>query len=116
MDIKSVIKKYGVSQEEIAQKMGCSKGYISQLVNLKAEPSLSKLQELADIVGCKRWEFFKDEMEGANGIADANISGGRITNAPEHQNELPFDSKPTAPGMFICPHCGKGVVFKAVGE
>ena len=102
MDIKSVIKKYGVSQDDIAERMGCSKGYISQLANLKSEPTLRKLQELADAIGCKRWEFFKDEMEEEKDVVESH----QTTPAP------PAQEGKSAPGMFICPHCGKGVSIR----
>ena len=87
-----MVKRSGMTQDEIAAKMGTSKGYISQLVSGNPEPTLRKLQQLADIIGCKRWEFFKDEME----------QGGEILpEKPTQQTSLKQ--------AIVCPHCGKAL-------
>lgn len=60
MDIKGVIKEHGFTLVQVAEKMGITKGGISQIVN--GSPTVKTLRTIADIVGCKVGDFFKDEM------------------------------------------------------
>ena len=60
MDIKGVIKAHGFTLMEIANKMGITKGGISQIVN--GTPNVKTLRAIAEIVGCKVGDFFLDEM------------------------------------------------------
>lgn len=83
MDIKSVMVERGISQAELAkmmldttsekwQKMSDDEksrrsksivSYVSQLISGKSDPSMKKLDRLAELIGCQRWEFFKDEIK-----------------------------------------------------
>ena len=60
MDIKGVIKAHGYTLIDVADKMGITKGGISQIVN--GSPNVKTLRTIADIVGCKVGDFFTDEM------------------------------------------------------
>ena len=60
MDIKGVIKAQGYTLIDVAEKMGITKGGISQIVN--GSPNVKTLRTIADIVGCKVGDFFLDEM------------------------------------------------------
>lgn len=60
MDIKSVIKTHDYTLLEVANKMGITKGAISQIVN--GSPNVKTLRTIADIIGCKVGDFFADEM------------------------------------------------------
>lgn len=77
MDIKGVIKAHGFTLIEVADKMGITKGGISQIVN--GSPNVKTLRTIAEIVGCKIGDFFADEMS---------------------------EKKPTEP-TFKCPYCGE---------
>lgn len=79
MDIKGVIKSHGFTLIEVADKMGITKGGISQIVN--GTPNVKTLRSIAEIVGCKVGDFFLDEMT---------------------------ESAESAPS-FRCPHCGKEI-------
>ena len=61
MDIKGVIKAHGYTLIDVAEKMGITKGGISQIVN--GSPNVKTLRTIADIIGCNVWDFFKDEMK-----------------------------------------------------
>lgn len=76
MDIKGVIKTHGFTLIEVADKMGITKGGISQIVN--GSPNVKTLRTIAEIVGCKVGDFFADEMTETKPIEHA----------------------------FKCPHCG----------
>ena len=60
MDIKGVIKENGFTLVQVAEKMGISKGGISQIVN--GSPTVKTLRTIADILGCRVGDFFRDEM------------------------------------------------------
>lgn len=79
MDIKRVIKAHGFTLMEVANKMGITKGGISQIVN--GTPNVKTLRSIASIIGCKVGDFFLDEMT---------------------------ESVESASG-FKCPHCGKEI-------
>jgi len=61
MEIKGVIKEHGFTLVQVAEKMGITKGGISQIVN--GSPTVKTLRTIADIIGCNVWDFFKDEMQ-----------------------------------------------------
>ena len=77
MDIKGVIKARGYTLIDVADKMGITKGGISQIVN--GSPNVKTLRSIADIIGCKVGDFFTDEMT---------------------EVESPSST-------YKCPHCGK---------
>jgi transcriptional regulator with XRE-family HTH domain len=77
MDIKGVVKAHGFTLIEVADKMGITKGGISQIVN--GSPNVKTLRTIADIIGCKVGDFFTDEMT---------------------------EEKVSSP-VIKCPHCGK---------
>lgn len=77
MDIKGVVKAHGFTLIEVADKMGITKGGISQIVN--GTPNVKTLRTIAEIVGCKVGDFFIDEMS----------------------------EEKESPQVLRCPHCGK---------
>lgn len=82
MDIKGVIKEHGFTLVQVAEKMGITKGGISQIVN--GSPTIKTLRTIADIIGCQVGDFFRDEMS-------------------EVENTTP---------ILKCPHCGKELKIK----
>jgi len=82
MDIKGVIKAHGYTLIDVADKMGITKGGISQIVN--GSPNVKTLRTIADIIGCKVGDFFTDEMT---------------------------EEKVSSP-VIKCPHCGKELKIK----
>ena len=86
MDIKGVIKAHGYTLIEVADKMGITKGGISQIVN--GTPNVKTLRSIAEIIGCKVGDFFIDEMT---------------------------ESVETSTPSLKCPHCGKEIHI-TIGE
>ncbi len=124
MDIQSAISRHGTTKAELARKMEVAPSYITQLVSGQSSPSMKMLDKLADLIGCKRWEFFIDEMD-RNEVA--RILGLTAQTAPqpaaesvsagqpsaERQEELPFgQQQPSVPASLICPHCGTPFVVE----
>ena len=79
MDVKSIIKEKGFTIEQVAKEMGISRVTFTQ--NLSRNPTMRTLQRIADVLGCKVGDFFKDEI---------------------------VLSVPQSPAI-ICPHCGKPI-------
>ena len=67
MDIKGVIKKYGFSQVEVAEKLGVSKGSFNQSVH-NENTSINMLRKIAGVLGCSVSEFFEDERPQEKGL------------------------------------------------
>ena len=79
MEVRSIIKEKGWTIEKVASEMGINRVTLSQ--NLSGNPTVKTLQRIADVIGCKVGDFFRDEMD--EGIA--------------HGSSL------------VCPHCGKDI-------
>lgn len=124
MDIQSAISRHGTTKAELARKMDVAPSYITQLVSGQSSPSMKMLDKLAELIGCKRWEFFIDEMDRDE---VARILGLTAHTAPqpavesasaeqssaEQQEELPFgQQQPSVPASLICPHCGTPFVVE----
>jgi transcriptional regulator with XRE-family HTH domain len=56
MDIKRVIKEHGLTVEQVAIRMGVTKGGLSQ--NINGNPTAEKLQQIANAIGCEVGDFF----------------------------------------------------------
>lgn len=52
---------YNLTQEELANRLELTKGYISQLENDLTEPSISTLEDIVLALGTNLSDFFKDE-------------------------------------------------------
>ena len=60
MNFKGIVQEKGFNVKTLAEVMGKTSPAMTQLLN--GNPTASKLQEVADKIGCERWEFFADEM------------------------------------------------------
>ena len=124
MQIKETMQRYGYSPTSLAKKMGV---YASTVIRLtEGNPTVDKLDELAQQIGCQRWEFFRDEIEAAgltivsNGqqpapSAPVQPQAAQASSAEGKKDELPFSGgqQPTATMQqaIICPHCHSALVF-----
>lgn len=63
MDVKTIIKERGYTLEQVAALFPkpISTSAISQSIN--GNPTISTLQTIADIIGCKVSDFFRDEVD-----------------------------------------------------
>ena len=81
MDIQKVIKEKGFTQNEVAERLGITKSSLSQSVH-NENTSIKMMRKIADVIGCKVGDFFKDEME---------------------------ETESRAVPTLVCPHCGKEI-------
>jgi transcriptional regulator with XRE-family HTH domain len=58
--IKELRSQRGLTLEEVAEKSGCTPGFLSQLERNKAAPSITTLYSIAEAFGVKVSDFFPD--------------------------------------------------------
>jgi transcriptional regulator with XRE-family HTH domain len=58
--IKKLRSQRGLTLEEVAEKSGCTPGFLSQLERNKAAPSITTLYAIAEALGVKVTDFFPD--------------------------------------------------------
>jgi len=58
-NIRACRERAGLTQEELARRMGCTQSYISQVEQSEARPTLGTLQKLAVAVGCTVADLFR---------------------------------------------------------
>lgn len=77
MDVKTTIKEKGFTIEQVAKEMGVTRVTLSQ--NLSRNPTVKTLQKIADVIGCKVGDFFRDEIEITQPIKKCPHCGADIT-------------------------------------
>ncbi len=51
-NVRACRERAGLTQEELARRVGCTQSYISQLEQPDARPTLGTLQKVAEALGC----------------------------------------------------------------
>ena len=117
MQIRQVIEDHNESLVSVAKKFGKTSSAIIQIAD--GNPTVKKLKELADAIGCHWLDFFADELE-ADGlkVVKADAEPADEERQQEHGDEMPFDNEQEEQRaeevrvvrfLYDCPHCGKGV-------
>ena len=69
MHIKNKIKKIGLTQNELADRLGINRVSLSRLLSDKNDMRMSTIKKIADAIGCDVTEFFTpDEKAEHNTI------------------------------------------------
>lgn len=84
MRYKEVLNKYGVTQIELAERLGINRVSVSRLLSEKNDMRASTLERIAKAIGCEVGEFFREPTETSD---TANI--------------------------ILCPNCGKPIRFES---
>ena len=82
MRYKEVLKKYGVTQVELTDKLGINRVSVSRLLSDNNDMRASTIIKIANAIGCTAGELF-DDAQGDEGTAQ--------------------------PPKLVCPHCGKEI-------
>jgi transcriptional regulator with XRE-family HTH domain len=79
-EVEAYMKKNGLNRAQFAEKLGVSKGYISQVLNGEADHRMSKFVELALSIGLVPSVTFEklEELTLREKDGNHNISGGDI--------------------------------------
>ena len=68
--IQAYRKKFGLSQAELAEKVGCRRETIGKLENGKYNPSLRLAMDIAHVFGTTVEDVFRFDEEGHVGFLD----------------------------------------------
>ena len=85
MRYKEVLKKYGVTQVELADKLGINRVSVSRLLSDNNDMRASTIIKIAKAIGCTAGELFDDALE------------------------VREEASAVASTSFVCPHCGKEI-------
>lgn len=61
MDIKKIIKDRGYTINQVADMMG--KNRVTLFQTISRNPTVETLQKIADTIGCRDGDFFRDEID-----------------------------------------------------
>ena len=79
MKFKEVLEKYGITQTELAERLGINRVSVSRLFSEKNDMRSSTIIKIANAIGCSVAELYGEEPSS------------------ENSNTIP------------CPHCGKPI-------
>lgn len=57
-NIKAILKRYDISREELAEKLGITKRTLITIVNHPFRYKINYLNEIASLIGCNVNDFF----------------------------------------------------------
>ena len=79
MEIKKVIRSRGYTLEMVAKELGTTQSALSQ--SIAGNPTISKLKDIARVIGCDVSDFFADEKKTSSSFIALVKSGGRYYEA-----------------------------------
>lgn len=63
MRIKEVLKRYGITQDEIAKRLGINRVSVNRLLNDKNDMRVSTAEKFAAAIGCRIGELFEEDKD-----------------------------------------------------
>ena len=69
MRFKDVLNKYGVTQQDLADRMGMNRVSVSRLLSEKNDLRISTIEKIANAIGCHVAELF-DKQNKEDAISD----------------------------------------------
>lgn len=92
MDIKTAIKKRGLTLAQVAKRMDITAPTLTNVIS--GNITINSMRRIADAIGCNITEFFSDET------AEVDPSSVDHVGAP-------------GSGGIVCPHCGRSIQLTA---
>jgi transcriptional regulator with XRE-family HTH domain len=126
--IKQLRLELGLTQEQLANRCELTKGFISQLENNIASPSIATLDNILEVLGTNLSDFFNDGEENANvyGEEDFYIKYVEefkheirwiVPNAQKYEMEpIIIELEPGGISMKDKPHSGEEFGYVLQGE
>lgn len=65
MNIRNYLDIFGISQQDLAEKLNCSSSTVSMWVKGNATPRLEKIDQMCDLFGCERGDLLSDTPKSA---------------------------------------------------
>lgn len=116
----------GLTQEELANRCELTKGYISQLENDKADPSIITLEQILNALGTTLSDFFKvvshpqikfTEEEQLDTMMDGYIQSWLVPTSQNHAMEpIYLVIEPGKKTILDLPHEGEEFGYVLEGE
>ena len=69
MRFKDVLNKYGVTQQDLADRMGMNRVSVSRLLSEKNDLRISTIEKIANAIGCTVAELF-DKQNKVDAMSD----------------------------------------------
>lgn len=69
MRFKDVLNKYGVTQQDLADRMGMNRVSVSRLLSGKNDLRISTIEKIANAIGCPVAELF-DKQNNVDAMSD----------------------------------------------
>ena len=125
--IKELRTKYNLTQEELANRLELTKGYISQLENDLTEPSISTLEDIVLALGTNLSDFFNDEKESDKVVykkedyfvkenVGSNITWLVTNSQKNHMEPIMVTIQPKCQTDIDYPHEGQEFGYVLEGE
>ena len=81
LQIKEALKKRGLTQNELADRLGINRVSLSRLLSDKNDMRLSTIKKIADAIGCDVSEFFiPEDKEELNTITCPHCGAKLVIN------------------------------------
>lgn len=111
-------KKAGMSQEELAEKLGVSRQSVSKWEGAQSTPDLNRILELSQIFGVTTDYLLKDEIEAADNVQEHTPDDSepplRRVSMSEANSFLDENSRHAlriASGVFLCIMCAVPLII-----
>ena len=103
MDIKSIAKEKGMTLEQVAERMGITKGGLSKAIN--GNPTIKTLRQVAGVLGVPVAALLMDEGVSDNSQRNATLPKGEC-NATLPKGECNATLPKGELSTHVCPYCG----------
>ena len=78
MHIKDALKKRGLKQNDLADRLGINRVSLSRLLSDKNDIRLSTIKKIADAIGCDVTEFFTPAENADNNVITCPQCGAKL--------------------------------------
>lgn len=85
---KELRLQHGMTLDEVAERAGCTPGFLSQVERNKAVPSISLLYTLAEVLDTRVTEFFPETIKAAKIVRSESRQSFHFEGSPTHYSLL----------------------------
>ena len=78
MHIKEALKKRGLKQNDLAERLGINRVSLSRLLSDKNDMRISTIKKIADAIGCDVAEFFTTEDKEGHNVITCPHCGAKL--------------------------------------
>ena len=78
MHIKDILKQRGLTQNELADRLGINRVSLSRLLSDKNDMRMSTIKKIADAIGCDVSEFFTPEEKAEHNTITCPHCGEKL--------------------------------------